>query len=168
MKSKLFAVLLAVAMMLVIVPAVAAQEGGQDYVVVADDWLSKLADKFLGDIFAYPAITNATNQKFAEDDSYAKIGDSDLIEIGWLKVHSYGLLLMVGYLVGTAWGAREARRRGMPPEWVIDYALWGLLSAIVFARVVFVVLDLDWFLRRPAAMLQVWNGGLAFQTFCRF
>jgi len=60
-----------------------AQEEGQDYVVVADDWLSKLADKYLGNPLAYPAITNYTNQKQAEDDSYAKITDSDVIEVGW-------------------------------------------------------------------------------------
>jgi branched-chain amino acid transport system substrate-binding protein len=87
MKRKFFGILLAIAMVMAVVPAVVAaplaQEGGQDYVVVADDWLSKLADKFLGDIFAYPAITHYTNQKFAEDDSYAKITDSNLIEIGW-------------------------------------------------------------------------------------
>jgi hypothetical protein len=59
-----------------------AQEG-QDYVVVADDWLSKLADKYLGNPFAYPAIVEYTNQKHAEDASYAEITDPDLIEVGW-------------------------------------------------------------------------------------
>ncbi|MBN1994439.1 MAG: ABC transporter substrate-binding protein [Anaerolineae bacterium] len=56
---------------------------GQDYVVQADDWLSKLADKFLGDVLAYPAITYYTNQKNSEDESYAKITSSDVIEVGW-------------------------------------------------------------------------------------
>jgi len=54
-----------------------AQEEGQDYVVVADDWLSKLADKYLGNPLAYPAITYYTNQKQTEDESYAKITDSE-------------------------------------------------------------------------------------------
>lgn len=85
--KKLFGLFLAITMLLAVVPAVVAApmqaEGGQDYVVVADDWLSKLADKFLGDILAYPAITKYTNLKYSEDDSYAKITNSDLIEIGW-------------------------------------------------------------------------------------
>lgn len=55
---------------------------GEDYTVQADDWLSKLAEKFLGDVLAYPAITYYTNQKNAEDDSYAKITDSNVIEVG--------------------------------------------------------------------------------------
>lgn len=85
--KKLLNLFLIASMLLVAVPVVAAapppQGVGQDYVVVADDWLSNLADKFLGDVLAYPAITYYTNQKNAEDDSYARIADSNVIEVGW-------------------------------------------------------------------------------------
>jgi peptide/nickel transport system substrate-binding protein len=87
MSKKLLNLLLFVMMLAVLVPttlaAPPAQEGGRDYVVVADDWLSKLADKYLGNPMAYPAIVEYTNQKRAEDDSYAEITDPDLIEVGW-------------------------------------------------------------------------------------
>ncbi|HXV99254.1 MAG TPA: LysM peptidoglycan-binding domain-containing protein, partial [Anaerolineae bacterium] len=59
-----------------------SEEGGQAYIVQADDWLSKLADKFYGDIFAYPTIVEATNAKAQEDSSFATITNPDLIEIG--------------------------------------------------------------------------------------
>jgi branched-chain amino acid transport system substrate-binding protein len=55
---------------------------GEDYTIQADDWLSKLSDKFLGDVLAYPAITYYTNQMNAGDESYAKITDSNTIEVG--------------------------------------------------------------------------------------
>ena len=55
----------------------------EDYSVQADDWLSKLADKFYGDVLAYPAIFEATNAMAATDDSYATIANADLIEVGW-------------------------------------------------------------------------------------
>ena len=55
----------------------------QDVVVQADDWLSKLSDKFYGDILAFPVIVEATNQQNAVDDSYANISNPDLIEPGW-------------------------------------------------------------------------------------
>jgi hypothetical protein len=54
-----------------------------DYVVQADDWLSKLADKYFGDVLAYPAIVDATNAAAQADGSYATIANPDLIEIGW-------------------------------------------------------------------------------------
>jgi putative spermidine/putrescine transport system substrate-binding protein len=55
----------------------------QDTVVQADDWLSKLADKFYGDVLAYQVIADATNAKNATDDTYAKIDNPDIIEPGW-------------------------------------------------------------------------------------
>src|SRR5262245_43307880 len=54
-----------------------------DVVVQADDWLSKLADKFYGDPLAFPAIAEATNAKAATDSSYATIANVDVIEVGW-------------------------------------------------------------------------------------
>jgi len=55
----------------------------QNYIVQADDWLSKLADKYFGDVLAYPAIVEATNAAAQADSSYATIANPDLIEIGW-------------------------------------------------------------------------------------
>lgn len=54
-----------------------------DVVVQADDWLSKIAEKFYGDPLAYPAIASATNAIAASDDSYATISNFDIIEPGW-------------------------------------------------------------------------------------
>lgn len=51
--------------------------------VQADDWLSKLADKFYGNVLAFPVIAEATNAKAATDDSFASIDDVNIIEPGW-------------------------------------------------------------------------------------
>ena len=54
----------------------------ETYVVQADDWLSKLADRYYGDIFAYPAIVGATNLMATSDESFTNIANPDVIEIG--------------------------------------------------------------------------------------
>jgi iron complex transport system substrate-binding protein len=51
--------------------------------VQANDWLSKLADKFYGDPLAYPAIVAATNAQSAADTSFTRIDSADVIEPGW-------------------------------------------------------------------------------------
>jgi iron(III) transport system substrate-binding protein len=58
------------------------QEEGQAYTIQADDWLSKLADKFYGDPLAFPAIVEATNAKAAADNTYAAIDDPNVVEVG--------------------------------------------------------------------------------------
>jgi molybdate transport system substrate-binding protein len=55
----------------------------EEYTVQADDWLSKIADKFLGDRLAFPAIYEATNQQHTVDPAFAQIANPDLVEIGW-------------------------------------------------------------------------------------
>ena len=48
--------------------------------VQADDWLSKIADKFYGNVLAYPAIMEATN---VQGGDFATIANADIIEPGW-------------------------------------------------------------------------------------
>ncbi len=54
----------------------------EDYVVQDADWLSKIADKYYGDIFAYPALVEATNAAAVAGGAYDAIADPDVIEVG--------------------------------------------------------------------------------------
>jgi multiple sugar transport system substrate-binding protein len=84
--KKLITILLFLGLILTLAPApLLAQEMAceSDVVVQADDWLSKLAEKFYGDVLAFPAIAEATNAKAAADNSYASIDDVNVIEPGW-------------------------------------------------------------------------------------
>jgi hypothetical protein len=84
--SPLFLFLVLVSLLWVPFAAAQAPEG-QEYVVQAEDWLSKIAEKAYGDPLAFPSIVEATNAKAAEDDTFALINNPDIIEIGqklWL------------------------------------------------------------------------------------
>ncbi|MFQ6057904.1 MAG: extracellular solute-binding protein [Anaerolineae bacterium] len=86
MLRKIFVVTMVVALLASIVPAVSAAppaQEGQEYIIAKADWLSKLADKYLGNVLAWPAIMAATNQKNIEDPSFARIENADLIYPGW-------------------------------------------------------------------------------------
>jgi anti-sigma factor RsiW len=63
-------------------PTTLVQEGeekGQAYVVLADDTLWKLAEKYLGDGHRFGEIVEATRAKHAEDPSFASLDDPNLI-----------------------------------------------------------------------------------------
>jgi nucleoid-associated protein YgaU len=63
-------------------PTTLTQEGGekgQVYVVMADDTLWKLAEKYLGDGHRFGEIVEATRAKRAEDPGFASIDDPNLI-----------------------------------------------------------------------------------------
>jgi molybdate transport system substrate-binding protein len=65
------------------VPAAQEIVCAEEYTVQADDWLSKISEKLLGNMLAFPAIAEATNQKHATDATFAEISSPDLIEVGW-------------------------------------------------------------------------------------
>jgi ribose transport system substrate-binding protein len=83
--KKLFSLIMIVALLAVFVPVVnaAPPAQGQEYIIAKGDWLSKLAEKYLGNVMAYPAIVDATNKKHAEDSTFVEITNPDLIEPGW-------------------------------------------------------------------------------------
>jgi hypothetical protein len=68
-------------LVLTLTPALAQAPEGEEYIVQADDWLSKIAEKAYGDVLAYPAIVEATNAKAAEDNSFAVIANPALIKV---------------------------------------------------------------------------------------
>lgn len=66
------------------------QEEGQAYVIQADDWLSKLAEKYLGDARLWNLIVEATNARAAEDPSLTMIENPNLVYPGQIIVLPVG------------------------------------------------------------------------------
>jgi tungstate transport system substrate-binding protein len=87
MFKKLFSLLAVLSILLL--PATAAMAGppaqaeGKVYTILADDWLSKLADKEYGDPLLYPAIVHYNNLQAQADSTFAGIENPDAIEVGW-------------------------------------------------------------------------------------
>ena len=83
------------------------------------------------------------------------------IDLGFIKLHVWGIFAAIGFLVAIYTAARQARRKGLDPEVVYDVAPWIIIGSIIGARLVFI-------LENPSAVesaldiIAVWNGGLAF------
>lgn len=71
-----------------ITPAAFAQQNlqaakcEQTYVVQAGDWLSRIAQKFLGDVKAYTTIMQATNDAAKTDSTFRTLTNPNLIAVG--------------------------------------------------------------------------------------
>jgi phosphatidylglycerol:prolipoprotein diacylglycerol transferase len=78
-----------------------------------------------------------------------------------IKLHSYGLMLIVGFLMATWLSCVEARRRGYDPNLILDLALPLLLVTIICCRLLYVALNHHQF-SSPAEIIRLWDGGLSF------
>ncbi len=90
--------------------------------------------------------------------------DPVMLQIGPIALRWYGLLIALGVLGGSVWSLREARRRGMDENALLDLAPWLVLAGLVGARAVFVITSPSAFFGpggRPLDAFAVWQGGIS-------
>ncbi|MDK9701042.1 MAG: prolipoprotein diacylglyceryl transferase [bacterium] len=68
---------------------------------------------------------------------------SELFRIGPFALHSYGLMVFLGFAFGIWLSARRADNRGFSREIVYDASLWILISSLLGARFLYIVTHLD-------------------------
>lgn len=85
-----------------------------------------------------------------------------LVRIGPLTIHTYGVLVAAGFLLGLALAVKQAKKEGVAPERIIDIGFYVLLSAIAGSRLLFVVLNAGYYVDHPLDIIKVWEGGLVF------
>jgi phosphatidylglycerol:prolipoprotein diacylglycerol transferase len=94
----------------------------------------------------------------------------DGFNIGPIRVHFYGIIIMLGALAAAWLSDKEARRRGLNPEVIWDCLAWLLIGGIVGARIWHILtpppsmvlegITTWYYLTHPLDILMVWKGGL--------
>jgi phosphatidylglycerol---prolipoprotein diacylglyceryl transferase len=86
----------------------------------------------------------------------------ELFRIGPFPIHTYGLLVAVGILAGSWLGEILNRRVGGEKGRYLDLALVTVLGGLLGARLLFILVNLPWYLAHPAEVVMIWKGGLVF------
>ncbi len=84
-----------------------------------------------------------------------------LIEIGRLRIYSYGFMLALSFWVGITIAARRARRRGVEPDRIYDLSIILILAAVVGSRVLYILTHRDDY-RGVLDVIALWQGGATF------
>ncbi len=88
-----------------------------------------------------------------------------IISIGPFAVTWYGLLIVIGAVVGAWVATVEAKRRGEDPEHVWNVLPWLLVAGIIGARLYHVFsnpvggLGWSWYREHPIDIINFWSGG---------
>lgn len=78
-------------------------------------------------------------------------------------VYGYGVMVALGFLAGTWFVQREAKREGEDPAKALDLIFYILIAAILGSRVLFIfTTDPSLFWKDPLALFKIWEGGLVF------
>jgi phosphatidylglycerol---prolipoprotein diacylglyceryl transferase len=90
--------------------------------------------------------------------------DPVMLQIGPIAIRWYGFLIALGVLIGSIWATREAERRGLDSEKLLDMAVWLVIAGIIGARLVYVLTSPGAFFGpggNPLSALYVWQGGIS-------
>jgi prolipoprotein diacylglyceryl transferase len=85
----------------------------------------------------------------------------NMLEIGPLDIHYYGVLMAIAVLVGVVITLRRYERMGGDPVILERVLLWVIVLGFLGARLAFVSTRLSRYTDRPWGILFLWEGGIA-------
>ncbi len=85
-----------------------------------------------------------------------------LVRFGDFTVHTYGVLLALGFLLAVFLAREEGRRAGIDPDVMLDLSFYLLVGALLGSRLFYVLTNWPEFAENPIDVVKFWRGGLVF------
>lgn len=83
------------------------------------------------------------------------------ISVFGFRIAYYGIIIGLGMLAGIWVAQSDAKRKGQDPELYLDFALYGIIFAIVGARIYYVLFEWDYYKDNLLQIFNLRGGGLA-------
>ena len=87
--------------------------------------------------------------------------DRVALDLGFIQIYWYSICLFVGMLAASFVIYREAKRRGIDDDTLINLTFSTILFGIIGARLYYVIFNFPYYSKHPLEILEIWNGGLA-------
>ncbi|MGQ9688653.1 MAG: prolipoprotein diacylglyceryl transferase [Desulfobaccales bacterium] len=85
-----------------------------------------------------------------------------LYKLGPITLYTYGFMLAVAFLSAILVGGWEAERLGLPKGRFFDLCFYIILAALFGSRLLYVIINLGFFIQNPLKIVAMWEGGLVF------
>jgi phosphatidylglycerol:prolipoprotein diacylglycerol transferase len=91
----------------------------------------------------------------------------ELLKIGGFTLHSFGVMILLGFQAGLAYAMQFAKRSkravetGVTPDHVFNFAMGSLFLGIVGARILYILLNRREFDGTLLSLAAVWKGGIS-------
>jgi phosphatidylglycerol:prolipoprotein diacylglycerol transferase len=85
-----------------------------------------------------------------------------LFQFGNIGVPSYGVMLVISFLVALWLVKHSARKLGIPPGIVEDLTFYVMLGVVIGGRVLYVLFHISQYENDILGILRIWEGGMIF------
>ncbi len=86
---------------------------------------------------------------------------SPTLDLGFISIHWYSILIFIGILIGGWLVLKESRKFGFTEDFMVNLLFLAIIIGIIGARLYFVLFHLDYYLENPLEIFMLWKGGLA-------
>lgn len=85
-----------------------------------------------------------------------------LVEFGFVKIFTYGMLVATGFLTAILVAASRGEKDGLDPQKIFDLCFYIMVAALLGARLMYIVVEYKYFSAAPLEIFKFWKGGLVF------
>ncbi len=78
-----------------------------------------------------------------------------------ITIHWYGILIVLGIILAYIFSVKKGKSRGVDDDTLLDVILWGLPSAIICARIYYVIFSWSTYKDNFLDVFKIWEGGIA-------
>lgn len=87
--------------------------------------------------------------------------DPVLIDLGFIEIRWYSILILIAVVISTIFVIKEAKRFSIDVDTILNLICLVVIFGIIGARIYFVLFNLDYYKENPSEIFKIWNGGLA-------
>ena len=84
-----------------------------------------------------------------------------LLDLGFVKIYWYSIMILLGIFVGGSFIIKESRRFKIPDDYTINLILLCMLFGILGARLYYVAFNWSYYSHNLLEIIKIWEGGLA-------
>lgn len=85
----------------------------------------------------------------------------NFLEIGPISIKWYAVIILTGIILGTLLAIKEAKKHNISADFMLDLIIGTIISAIIGARIYYVIFEFDYYSVNISEILKIWHGGLA-------
>ena len=78
---------------------------------------------------------------------------NEILKIGKITIHGYGLMIGIGFLLAIAVGMYRAKKKGLNQEAVLDIAIYAILAGFLGGKILYVIVEWKRFVENPWSVL---------------
>ncbi len=87
--------------------------------------------------------------------------DRVALDLGFIQIYWYSIFVFLGIIAATFIILKETKKQKINEDFISNLIFYGILFGLIGARLYYVIFNLNYYIKYPIEIFEIWNGGLA-------